>query len=131
LPKHLILHLAIEIEKASGCWLYSPGGKKYFDLIAGVSVSNLGHNNPYVIKAVKEQIDKHMHLMVYGEFIQNPRSGLPAGLQLVAGESQFSVFYTNSGSEAIEGALKLSRRYTGRHEIISFRNAYHGSTMGG
>jgi acetylornithine/N-succinyldiaminopimelate aminotransferase len=122
--------LAIEIERASGCWLYSPDGKKYFDLIAGVSVSNTGHNNPSVIKAVKEQIDKHMHLMVYGEFIQKPQVKLAEKLSSYLPGILSSVFFTNSGSEAIEGALKLSRRYTGRPEIICFRNGYHGSTMG-
>jgi acetylornithine/N-succinyldiaminopimelate aminotransferase len=122
--------LAIEIERASGCWLYSPDGKKYFDLIAGVSVSNTGHNNPSVIRAVKKQIDKHMHLMVYGEFIQKPQVKLAEKLCSYLPGNLSSVFYTNSGSEAVEGALKLSRRYTGRPEIICFRNAYHGSTMG-
>lgn len=122
--------MALEIDKASGCWLYSPDGKKYFDLVAGVSVSNIGHNNPYVIKAVKEQIDKHMHLMVYGEFIQKPQVRLAELLCRHLPETLNSVFYTNSGSEGIEGALKLARRFTGRHEIICFRNAYHGSTMG-
>ncbi len=122
--------MALEIEKASGCWFYSPDGKKYFDLIAGVSVSNLGHNNPVVIKAVKDQVDKHMHLMVYGEFIQKPQVMLAELVCSFLPEDMNSVFYTNSGSEAVEGAIKLSRRYTGRHEIISFKNAYHGSTMG-
>ncbi|MGF1585438.1 MAG: aspartate aminotransferase family protein [Bacteroidales bacterium] len=122
--------LAIEIERASGCWLYSPEGKKYFDLIAGVSVSNTGHNNPSVVMAAKEQMDRHMHLMVYGEFIQKPQVKLAEKLIGYLPDNLSSVFYTNSGSEAIEGALKLARRYTGRPEIICFRNAYHGSTMG-
>lgn len=122
--------LAIEIERASGCWLYSPDGMKYFDLIAGVSVSNTGHNNPSVVMAAKEQIDRHMHLMVYGEFIQKPQVKLAEKLISFLPDNLSSVFYTNSGSEAIEGALKLARRYTGRPEIICFRNAYHGSTMG-
>jgi acetylornithine/N-succinyldiaminopimelate aminotransferase len=122
--------LAIEIERASGCWLYSPEGKKYFDLIAGVSVSNTGHNNPSVVMAAKEQMDRHMHLMVYGEFIQKPQVKLAEKLCSYLPDNLSSVFYTNSGSEAIEGALKLARRYTGRPEIICFRNAYHGSTMG-
>jgi len=122
--------LALEIERASGCWLYSPGGKKYLDLIAGVSVSNIGHNNPAVISAVKDQADLHLHLMVYGEFIQKPQVRLAEMLCRFMPGNLNSVFYTNSGSEAVEGAIKLSRRYTGRHGIISFNNAYHGSTLG-
>ena len=122
--------LTLEIERASGCWLYSPGGKKYLDLIAGVSVSNTGHNNPAVISAVKDQADTHLHLMVYGEFIQKPQVRLAEMLCRFLPGNLNSVFFTNSGSEAVEGAIKLSRRYTGRHEIISFNNAYHGSTLG-
>ncbi len=122
--------IAIEIESASGCWLHSPDGKSFFDLIAGVSVSNIGHNNPRVVKAVKDQINKHMHLMVYGEFIQKPQVRLAELLTRYLPDNLNSVFYTNSGSESVEGAVKLSRRYTGRHEVISFNNAYHGSTIG-
>ncbi len=122
--------IALEIEKASGCWLYSSDGKRYFDLIAGVSVSNIGHNNPVVIKAIKEQLDRHMHIMVYGEFIQKPQVFLAEKLcSLLPGDLD-SVYYTNSGSEAVEGAIKLARKYTGRYEIISFINGYHGSTIG-
>ncbi len=122
--------LALEIEKASGCWLYAPGGKKYLDLIAGVSVSNLGHNNKTVIEAIKKQADLHMHLMVYGEFIQKPQVRLAEELCRLLPENLNTVYYTNSGSEAVEGALKLAKRFTGRHEIIAFNNAYHGSTAG-
>ncbi len=122
--------LGLEIERASGCWLYSPEGKSYLDLIAGVSVSNIGHNNPSVISAIKAQVDTHLHLMVYGEFIQKPQVRLAEMLCRLLPDDLNSVFYTNSGSEAVEGAIKLSRRYTGRHEIISFTNAYHGSTLG-
>lgn len=122
--------VALEIEKASGCWLFSPDGKKYFDLIAGVSVSNTGHNNPYVIDAVKKQLDDHMHIMVYGEYIQKPQVQLASFLCGLLPPGLDSVYYTNSGSESVEGALKLSRRYTQRYEIISFKNSYHGSTTG-
>lgn len=122
--------IAIEIDNASGCWLYSPDGKRYFDLIAGVSVSNIGHNNPHVVKAVTEQVSKHMHLMVYGEFIQKPQVRLAELVTSYLPDNLESVFYTNSGSESVEGAIKLSRRYTGRYEVISFKNAYHGSTIG-
>ncbi len=122
--------VALEIEKASGCWLFSPDGKKYFDLIAGVSVSNTGHNNPDVIDAVKKQLDDHMHIMVYGEYIQKPQVQLASFLCGLLPPGLDSVYYTNSGSESVEGALKLSRRYTQRYEIISFKNSYHGSTTG-
>jgi acetylornithine/N-succinyldiaminopimelate aminotransferase len=122
--------IGLEIERASGCWIYSPDGRKYLDLIAGVSVSNIGHNNPLVIKAVKEQLDKHMHLMVYGEFIQRPQVQLAEKLCSLLPGKLNSVYYTSSGSEAVEGAIKLARRYTGRYEVISFKNAYHGSTIG-
>ncbi len=122
--------IGLEIEKASGCWLYSSDGRKYLDLVAGVSVSNIGHNNPMVIKAVKEQLDKHMHLMVYGEFIQKPQVQLAEKLCSLLPVNLNSVYYTCSGSEAVEGSIKLARRHTGRHEVISFRNAYHGSTIG-
>jgi acetylornithine/N-succinyldiaminopimelate aminotransferase len=122
--------LAIEIDTATGCWLKSPEGKRYFDLISGVSVSNVGHNNQSVIEAVRRQAGLYMHLMVYGEYIQNPQVRLAEKLCALLPENLNSVFYTNSGSEAVEGAIKLSRRYTGRHEIISFKDAYHGSTLG-
>lgn len=122
--------IGLEIEKASGCWLYSSDGSKYLDLIAGVSVSNIGHNNPMVIRAVKEQLDKHMHLMVYGEFIQKPQVQLAEKLCSLLPGKLNSVYYTSSGSEAVEGAIKLARRHTGRHEVISFKNSYHGSTIG-
>lgn len=122
--------IGIEIEKASGCWLHSPEGKSYLDLISGISVSNTGHNNPVIINAVREQLDKHMHLMVYGEFIQKPQVELASLLFSLLPENLNTVFYTNSGSEAVEGAIKLARRYTGRYEIISFKNSYHGSSAG-
>ncbi|HEY9116159.1 MAG TPA: aspartate aminotransferase family protein, partial [Bacteroidales bacterium] len=121
---------APEYVKAEGIYLIDVDGKKYVDLVSGVSVSNIGHGHPKVLKAVQEQTEKYMHLMVYGEFIQSPQvqyakllaDNLPPSLQ--------SVFFVNSGSEAIEGALKLAKRITGRTEIISFKNAYHGSTHG-
>ncbi len=122
--------VSIEIEKACGCWLYSPDGKKYLDLIAGVSVSNTGHNNPAIISAIKDQLDHYMHIMVYGEFIQKPQVVLAEKLCSLLPGNLDSVYYTNSGSEAVEGAIKLARRYTGRNEIISFVDSYHGSTTG-
>jgi len=122
--------LALEMEKAEGIYMFDKSGKSYFDLISGVSVSNLGHSRPEIIEAIHQQVKKYMHLMVYGELVQEPQlhfavllaNQLPASLQ--------SVYLVNSGAEAIEGALKLAKRFTGRSQIISCENAYHGSTHG-
>jgi len=122
--------LMLEIEKAEGIWLFSTDGRKYADLISGVSVSNLGHSHPSIIQAVKEQLDKHMHLMVYGEYIQTPQVKLAKLLADNLPGDLNCTYFVNSGSEAIEGAMKLAKRYTGRPGIIAFRNAYHGSTQG-
>lgn len=122
--------LMLEVERAEGVYLFGPNGEKHFDLISGVSVSNVGHSHPKVVDAVKQQVDKYMHLMVYGEFIQNPQVQLATKLASLLPKSLDSVYFLNSGSEAIEGAMKLAKRYTGRTEIISFKNAYHGSTQG-
>ncbi|MCC6837632.1 MAG: aspartate aminotransferase family protein [Bacteroidia bacterium] len=122
--------LALEIEKAEGLYLYDSSGKKYMDLISGISVSNVGHRHPAVVKAIKDQLDKYMHLMVYGEYIQAPQVQLAKELATHLPDKLSSVYFVNSGSEAIEGAMKLAKRYTGRTEIISFKNAYHGSTQG-
>lgn len=122
--------LAFEIEKARGIYLFTPSGEKYIDLISGVCVSNLGHNHPKVIKAIKDQVDKHLHLMVYGELVQKPQIELVKLLTDNLPETLDSVFLVNSGSEAVEGAMKLAKRITGRHEIVAFRKSYHGSTHG-
>ncbi|MCT4614986.1 MAG: aspartate aminotransferase family protein [Marinifilaceae bacterium] len=122
--------IALEIARAENIYMYTPEGKKYIDLPSGVSVSNIGHGHPHVKKAVKEQVDKFMHLMVYGEFIQSPQSQFAKLLTDQLPENLDSVYFVNSGSEANEGAIKLAKRYTGRSEIISFNNAYHGSTHG-
>ncbi len=122
--------LAIEIERAQGVYMYSPGGKQYLDLISGISVSNVGHNHPKVVEAVKKQAETYMHLMVYGEFVQCPQVELAHLLTSYLPETLNNVFLVNSGSEAVEGALKLAKRYTGRSEIVAFTNAYHGSTHG-
>jgi acetylornithine/N-succinyldiaminopimelate aminotransferase len=122
--------LALEIEKAEGIYLFDTSGKKYIDLISGISVSNVGHRHPKVVTAIKEQLDKYMHLMVYGEYIQSPQTLLAKALSALLPENLSSVYFVNSGSEAIEGAMKLAKRFTGRTEIISFKNAYHGSTQG-
>ncbi|MDR2010863.1 MAG: aspartate aminotransferase family protein [Bacteroidales bacterium] len=120
----------IEIEKADGIYLYGPNGKKYIDLISGVSVSSLGHNSEIIKNAIKEQVDNHLHLMVYGEFIQSPQVKLAEYLSNMLPESLDSVYLVNSGSEAIEGAVKLAKKYTGKTKLVSFKNAYHGSTHG-
>ena len=122
--------LAIEIEKAEGIYLYSPDGKRYMDLISGISVSNVGHCRPEVVKAVQEQAEKYMHLMVYGEMVQSPQVLLAKRLTELLPPQLDSVYFVNSGSEAIEGAIKLARRFTGKTEILSCRNAYHGCTNG-
>lgn len=120
--------MMLEIEKAEGVYMYGPSGEKYLDLISGVSVSNVGHRHPKVVKAVKQQVDSYLHLMVYGEMIQNPQVKYASKLAGILPENLSSIYFVNSGSEALEGALKLAKRYTGRSRIIYFTNAYHGST---
>lgn len=122
--------MGLEIKQAKGVKLIDINDKDYIDLIAGVSVSNLGHSNPIILEAIKNQVDKYMHLMVYGEFIEEPQTQLANLLATILPESLSTSYFVNSGSEAVEGAMKLAKRYTGRHEIISCRNAYHGSTHG-
>lgn len=122
--------LALEIERAEGCFLYGANGEKYVDLISGISVSNVGHRHPKVVEAIKDQSDKYLHLMVYGEYVQSPQVKLAERIAALLPASLNSVYFTNSGAEAIEGALKLAKRITHRAEIVSFRNSYHGSTHG-
>ena len=122
--------LLLEITHADGCWLYDTAGKKYLDLISGIAVSNTGHGHPAVKAAIHEQAEKYLHLMVYGEFVQSPQVQYARWLTDRLPASLDSVYFVNSGSEATEGAIKLAKRVTGRTEIVSFRNAYHGSTMG-
>jgi len=122
--------MMLEIVRAEGTYMYGPDGKKYLDLISGVCVSNTGHCHPKVVEAVKNQVDLYMHLMVYGEFIQNPQVKYAERLAELLPPVLNSCYFVNSGSEAVEGALKLAKRYTGRSRIISFKNSYHGSTHG-
>lgn len=122
--------LALEISHASGSYIYSVEGKKYLDFVAGVSATSLGHCHPRVVTAVKEQLDKYLHVMVYGEYAQGPAVELARLLAAHLPAPLGKTYLTNSGTEAIEGALKLARRYTGRTEIIAARCAYHGNTMG-
>lgn len=121
---------ALEIVRAEGIYLYTDKGEKYVDLVSGVSVSNIGHRHPKVVEAIKNQLDKYMHLMVYGEFIQSPQVQLAGKLAINLPKNLDAVFLVNSGSEAIEGAMKLAKRSTGKSEIIAFKNAYHGGTQG-
>ncbi|MFI3327791.1 MAG: aspartate aminotransferase family protein [Rikenellaceae bacterium] len=124
--------MMVEVERAEGVYFYTPKpeAKRYIDLVAGVSVSNVGHANPAVVKAVQEQAANYMHVMVYGELVETPQVKLATKLaQHLPGDIS-SVYFVSSGAEAIEGAMKLTRRATGRKEIISMRRAYHGSTQG-
>ncbi len=122
--------LMIEVEKAEGVYMYGANGERYLDLISGIGVSNVGHRHPRVLKAIQQQLDKYMHLMVYGEFVQAPQAKLAEAICQTLPERLNNVYLLNSGTEAVEGALKLAKRYTGRTELISCRNAYHGSTQG-
>lgn len=122
--------MGIEVVSAKGVYMFGPDGQKYIDLISGVSVSNTGHCHPKVVEAVKRQAETYMHLMVYGEIIQNPQVKYAERLTGILPASLSSCYFVNSGSEAVEGALKLAKRYTGRSKIISFNNSYHGSTHG-
>lgn len=110
--------------------MYGAQGERYLDLISGIGVSNVGHRHPRVLKAIHEQLDKYMHLMVYGEFVQAPQALLAQAITATLPKRLDNVYFLNSGTEAVEGALKLAKRYTGRSELISCRNAYHGSTQG-
>ncbi|MCX7637458.1 MAG: aspartate aminotransferase family protein [Cyclobacteriaceae bacterium] len=120
----------IEVERAQGIYLYSPDGKRYMDLISGIAVSNLGHGHPRIIEAIKNQADKHLHVMAYGEFIQDAPNRLAEKLVSMLPPSLNCCYFVNSGTEANEGALKLAKRFTGRTEIVSFHKSYHGSTHG-
>jgi putrescine aminotransferase len=122
--------LLIEVEKAEGIYLYGPKGEKYIDLISGIGVSNVGHRHPKVLNAIQTQLDKYLHLMVYGEYVQTPQTLLAKALCDTLPSHLDNVYLVNSGSEAIEGALKLAKRYTNRRELISCVDAYHGSSHG-
>lgn len=122
--------MGLEIERAAGIYMYAPDGKKYTDLVSGVCVSNLGHCHPAIVDAVKKQVDKYLHLMVYGEFIQSPQVKLAKKLSDHLPGHLNSCYFVNSGSEAVDGALKLAKRYTGRTELVGFLDTYHGGTHG-
>lgn len=120
----------LEIERAEAVYLYGPNGEKYIDLVSGFNVSNIGHRHPKVLEAIQDQLDKFMHVTVYGEFVQAPQVQFATELLAVLPNSFQSVYFTNSGAEAVEGAMKVAKKYTGRREIIAAKNAYHGSTQG-
>ena len=138
LRKQFLRHVAqtspspqlIEVARAEGVFFYTPEGKPYYDLISGVSVSNVGHANPVVVEAVQRQAAEYMHVMVYGEMVERPQVEFARSLAEALPEPLDSVYFLNSGAEAVEGALKLAKRYTARSEMISMRRAYHGSTHG-
>lgn len=122
--------LLLEFVKAKGIYMYNQSGKKYMDLIAGIGVSNIGHCHEAVVNAVKQQAETYMHLMVYGEFVQSPQVNFATALAAVLPANLNSTYFVNSGTEAVEGAMKLAKRYTGRKGFIACKNAYHGSTQG-
>ena len=122
--------MLVEVARAEGSFFYTPEGKRYYDLVAGVSVSNVGHCNPAVVKAVQEQAARYMHVMVYGELVETPQVEYAAKVASLLSGGLSSLYFVNSGAEAVEGALKLAKRYTGRTELVYYRNAYHGSTAG-
>jgi acetylornithine/succinyldiaminopimelate/putrescine aminotransferase len=122
--------LAFEIAKAEGCLLIDVNGKEYIDLIGGISVANIGHRHPKVIEAIQKQLEAYLHVMVYGEFVESPQVQYAKLLTDQLPASLNAVYFTNSGAEAIEGAMKLAKRVNGRTQIIAFKNSYHGSTQG-
>jgi len=122
--------IGISIDRAEGIYLYDPNGKSYMDLISGVGVSNIGHRHPKVVEAIKNQVDRHLHVMVYGEYIQSSPNLLARKLNEITPGNIDCFYFVNSGTEANEGALKLVKRATGRTELISFKGSYHGNTHG-
>ncbi|MEQ1675293.1 MAG: aspartate aminotransferase family protein [Chitinophagaceae bacterium] len=122
--------LALEIVKADRCNLYDAAGREYIDLIGGISVANVGHRHPKVIAAIQQQLEAYLHIMVYGEFIETPQVQYAKLLTDNLPETLNSVYFTNSGAEAVEGAMKLAKRVTGRTQIVAFNQSYHGSTQG-
>ncbi len=132
--------IGIVVERAEGCWIYSKDGNRYLDFISGIAVTNIGHRHPEVVQAIKGQVDRYLHAMVYGEFIQDVQIALAEKLVTLVQEAcrrangkvewGWQYYPTNSGTEANEGALKLARKFTGRKKFIAFKNSFHGDTMG-
>ncbi|MDR1006277.1 MAG: aspartate aminotransferase family protein [Bacteroidales bacterium] len=124
-------NIMIDVQSAEGIYVYDTSGKQYIDMLSGICVANIGHRHPAVMKAVKDQMERYMHVMVYGEFVQSPQYKYAKALIDVLPEGLDKIFIVNSGSEAIEGAVKAAKIFTKRKEIISFTNSYHGSTTVG
>ena len=122
--------VALHIVKAEGCHLTDVNGKQYIDLISGIAVSNLGHNHPSIVEAIKNQADRYLHVMVYGELIQSPQTLLAHKIAEILNVESCSTYFVNSGAEAVEGAIKLAKRFTGRPHVVALKNSYHGSTQG-
>lgn len=122
--------MGLEIDRAEGPFIYTTNGNKFVDLISGISVSSLGHRHPNVIKAIQAQLDRHLHVMVYGEFIQSPQSKFAQLLCDQLPDTLDRVYFVNSGTESVEGALKLAKKFTGRNKFVAFHNSYHGDTHG-
>jgi acetylornithine/N-succinyldiaminopimelate aminotransferase len=122
--------MGLEVDHADGCYIHTRDGRKYLDLISGIAVSSLGHRHPNVIRAIQQQLDKHLHVMVYGEYIQKPQSRFAKLLTDQLPQSLDRVYFVNSGTEANEGALKLAKKFTGRQKFVAFKNSYHGDTHG-
>lgn len=120
----------VEVDKAEGVYLYGPQGERYMDLVSGFNVSNIGHRHPKVLEALQQQMEKYLHVTVYGEFVQAPQVMLATELLAVLPSSFASVYFTNSGAEAVEGSMKIAKKFTGRRQIIAAEKAYHGSTQG-
>jgi acetylornithine/succinyldiaminopimelate/putrescine aminotransferase len=122
--------MGLEIDRAEGPFIFAKDGRCYVDFISGIAVSSLGHRHPAVVEAVKAQVDRHLHVMVYGEFIQRPQAQYAKVLAGQLPESLDRAYFVNSGTEAVEGALKLAKKHTGRHKLIGFHHGYHGDTHG-
>jgi len=122
--------IGIEVSHAEGCYIYDTDGKSYLDMVSGIAVTNVGHRHPTVVKAIKDQVDRYLHVMPYGEFIQGPQVELARKLKSLLPDSLNTSYFVNSGAEAIEAAMKLAKRYTGRRKLVSCLKSYHGSTHG-
>jgi acetylornithine/N-succinyldiaminopimelate aminotransferase len=122
--------LGLVVERADGCTLHTAGGREYLDLLAGIGVCALGHGNRRVLDAIREQTERHLHVMVYGELVQQAQAALAQRLTNLLPRSLDCVYFTSSGAEAVEGSLKLARKATGRRRLVSFRGGFHGDTYG-